>query len=112
MLALERKLNGEHNPKGTEQQIQPSANSCMNQPSNIVLPDTTADSLCISDCQGHREKKTTGRKQRGCFYLPLSLASTKVSYVCVTFPQAALRERRHFVKDATAQMLITFEEEG
>lgn len=65
---LERKLNGERNPKGTEQQIQPSANCCMNQPSNIVLLDTTAVSLCISHCQRHRgEKKPTktmGRKQQ------------------------------------------------
>lgn len=64
---LERELNGERNPKGTEQQIQPSANCRMNQPSNIVLLDTTAVSLCISDCQRHRGKKkrkTTGRKEQ------------------------------------------------
>lgn len=38
--------------------------------------------------------------------------STKISYICMTFPQAALREIGHFVKGATAQMLIALEEEG
>lgn len=114
VLALERKLNGERNPKGTEQQIQPAANCCMNQPSNIVLLDTSAVRLCVSDCQGHggKKKQNTGRKQRGCFYLPLPLMSTKISCISLTFPQATLREMRHFVKDATVQMLITLGEEG
>lgn len=48
--------------KGTEQQIQPAANCCMNQPSNIVLPDTAAVSICISDCQRHRGGKKNPKK--------------------------------------------------
>jgi len=51
-----QKLNGEHYPKGTEHQIQPSANGHMNQLSNIVLLGTTVNSLCMCNCQVQRKK--------------------------------------------------------
>lgn len=83
VLGLERKPNGERNPKGTEQQIQPSANCRMNQLLNIVLLDTTVNILCIPDCQGQRRKKCRQETPQLLLFIATISLHQNFMYLCI-----------------------------
>lgn len=84
----------------------------MNQLSDIVLLDAAVNSLFISDCQGREENPQPENNIVAYVYLRYYPPPKFLTFVRMVFPQAILGKISRFRRDASAQTLITFKEEG